>query len=158
MNTLSFRLITTGLNDVHSVIGFKIDKEDAVLIQPRGDEKFSYDAMHDINGISIPQLKQWGSDREETLTRFIARVHDADIVFVYYLPFIKQFLGSIYKELDVSPEPINMIDVHSIAKDKKVLANNLKLGSMYDYYNVDTIADLYYRLETIDNIKKVRRV
>ena len=87
---VSLRLITTGLDDVHSVIGYELDGE-SILIQPRKENtSYSYEAMHDINGIAIPELIQRGEDRKSTLKNLLEAI-DSVPVLVWYKPLCQSF-------------------------------------------------------------------
>jgi len=149
---LSLKLITTGLlREQHDIIGYVINDEPAVLIQPKDDTKFDYEAMHDINGLPIPKLKELGKNREESL-KVLANRLEGETLLVWYAPFIKDFLKS--EDIEV-PE---MIDLYVLAKQKDFNPANYTLAQVYEEAKVDNLFDLYEYLKQLPEPKRVRRV
>lgn len=153
---ISLRLITTGLDDVHSVIGYELGRMDKpteyTLIQPREGSKYSYEAMHDINGISIPELRERGASREESLA-ILNHEMDFEDVLVWYKPFVSKFL-----KLENFNEVYTLIDLYALAKQKEFDPPSYKLGEVYEYTGTDNLFDLYDYLNTLPEPKRVRRV
>lgn len=155
---LSFRLITTGLDDVHSVIGYQINDEPAVLIQPPEGTKYSYEAMHDVNGISIPELVEEGKDREHTLRNMLFRLFDEDVL-VWYAPFIQKFKSQVEEEIDQNSSPhTKLIDVYALAKQKMLNSPSYKLADVYDYTGTSNLVELKEYIDKLPEPKRVRRV
>lgn len=152
---LSFRLITTGLDDIHSVIGYVMDSE-AVLIQPPEGARFSYEAMHDVNGFSIPELQEQGKDRVSTLMEMLNTL-DEQTVMVYYLPFIKKFIQLAQDEVGHVIN-VDWVDVYEKAKQKKLPTNDLKLATLYEHCGVDNLPALDRRLDLFKNLPRGRRL
>lgn len=153
---LSFRLITTGLTDQHTVIGYNLGDKN-ILIQAPDGAKFSYEAMHDINGISIPELQEFGADRLQSLNSMLGALHN-ETVYIYYLPFIKQFIKQACEELQL-PEPnVHWVDVYEKAKLKKLPTSDLKLATLYEHMGVDNLIDLYKRLDLFKDLPRSKRL
>lgn len=155
---ISLRLITTGLEDVHSVIGYEIsDGVDTqqYLIKPREDSKFSYEAMHEINGISISEIKAKGLSRKESLRMLVNTITEE--LLVWYAPFINKFLLQVSKELDIAMT-YSITDTYALAKHKGLASPSYKLADVYDYTGTDNLFDLYDYLDKLPEPKRIRRV
>lgn len=157
---LSLRLITTGLDDVHSVIGYELAQlstiPEYVLIQPPEGTSYSYEAMHDINGISIPELVATGNSREESIGHLIQLLEDQEVL-VWYQPFITKFFGQLAKESNNQVYCFT-IDLFQLAKQKDFDPPSYKLADVYEYTDTNNLFDLYSYLESLPEPKRIRRV
>lgn len=157
---ISLRLITTGLDDVHSVIGYELCHTDKpceqVLIQPREGSKFSCEAMHDINGISIPDLRAKGEDRRESLKTLLDSI-DSLPTLIWYKPFVNRFLNLIFIELAYDRN-VCLIDVFALAKQKKFDPPSYKLKDVYEYTDTDNLFDLHDYLSGLPEPTRLKRI
>lgn len=159
---IGIRFITTGLdNTIHSVIGFELhsDQEiEKVLIQPKDSTKYSYEAMHDINGISIQELKEVGKTRKETLEYFISKISDEEILLVWYAPFFSDFLSAVLDELDIDGLNVGILDLLEEARQTKFETPSYHLQDVLDSLNCRDLISLFNTMAVLPKLKKVRRV
>lgn len=157
----SLRLITTGLNDVHSVIGYEVRDSNGFiqnnLIQPRDGSEFSFEAMHDVNGISIPELIEQGATREKSLLSLVSRFVLYKEILVWYAPFVKKFITQVADELDLIID-FKVVDLYAIAKQKGINSPDFKLASVYEYMGVNNMLDLYDKLQQLPDPQRLRRL
>lgn len=162
---LSLRLITTGLNDIHSVIGYVLAGPATLgegssireaIIQPRENTAYSYEAMHDINGLSIPYLREFGADRKETLDILLNDI-DCETILVWYKPFIAKYLKQVEEETD-RPYRCTLIDLHQIAKQKGLDSSSFKLADVYEYTGTEDLFQLYSYLSSMPEPTRLKRV
>lgn len=163
---ISLRLITTGLDDVHSVIGYEVGYTpgynpnfknfDSVLIQPPEGTHYSYEAMHDINGIAIPELIVQGQDRAESVGQLVQLLEDQEVL-VWYQPFIVKFFSQLAKESN-NKVYCFLVDLYQLAKQKDFNPPSYKLADVYEYSGADNLFDLQTYLEALPEPKRIRRV
>lgn len=152
---VSLRLITTGLDDVHSVIGYELNSE-AILIQPREGTSYSYEAMHDINGIAIPELIQRGADRLESLKNLIEAI-DSVPTLVWYKPFITKFLNQVFVELAYDRN-VACIDLYAKAKQREFNPPSYKLADVYEFTGTSNLFELNDYLDKLPEPTRRSRV
>ena len=152
---VSLRLITTGLDDVHSVIGYELDGE-SVLIQPRESTSYSYEAMHDINGIAIPELIQRGEDRKSTLKNLLEAI-DSVPVLVWYKPFMLKFLNQVAIELGYDRN-VACIDLYGRAKQKEFNPPSYRLADVLEFTGTSNLFELYDYLNNLPEPVRRSRV
>lgn len=152
---VSLRLITTGLDDVHSVIGYELDGE-SVLIQPREGTSYNYEAMHDINGIAIPELIQRGEDRKSTLKTLLDDI-DSVTVLVWYKPFMLKFLNQVATEVGYDSN-ITCIDLYTIAKQKEFNPPSYRLADVLEFTGTSNLFELNDYLNTLPEPVRRSRV
>ena len=79
-------------------------------------------------------------------------------VYVYYLPFIKQFIKQVCEELSVHEPIVEWVDVYEKAKQKKLPTSDLKLATLYEYMGVDNLQALDRRLDMFKDLPRGRRL
>lgn len=159
---IGVRFITTGLdNTIHSVIGFEIHSDNGiekVLIQPKDSTKFDYEAMHDVNKLSIPELKEVGKNRVETLRYFLARIEQEETILVWYAPFFYDFLSSVLDELNIDGVQVGILDLLEEARQTKFETPNYNLQEVLESLRCKDLLELFDKLSSLPKIEKVRRV
>lgn len=146
---------------MHSVIGYVVEDEYGspakhILIQPPEGKKFDYEAMHDINKLSITKLHEVGADREASLNLLLALVHREDVL-VWYAPFVDKFLKQVMEEAD-NTALYNLIDVYKIAKESSLNPADYRLETVCDETGIDNLFDLKEYLERLPAAERKRRV
>lgn len=159
MTRVSLRLITTGLSAKHDVIGYQLNNDEPILIQPREGISYDYEAMKDVNGISIPKLKEVGKDREESLDNLLQAL-DGE-VYIFYGPFINKFLALTLVEREQPNLNIELVDVYAMAKNRNLNAlgvPNQKMDTLMSYSEAKDLVELADWLETFPLSERKRRL